>query len=104
MLVNILPNRSALYIIGEILETILKTGSTGISKSQLFSSVGLQTEVGEKYITQLVAAQYLHVEGESWRERTRYVVKLTPLGRNRIEWLITLSRELKDQPKSPGGH
>ncbi len=104
MLVNILPNRSALYIIGEILDTTLRAGSSGISKSQLFTSVGLQTEVGEKYITQLVAAQYLQVEGESWRERTRYVVKLTPLGRNRIEWLITLSRELKDQPKSPGGH
>jgi predicted transcriptional regulator len=88
--------RSALIIIQSILEQLIRTGSEGIVKSQIYGNIGLKTTIGEKYLDQMLKAQYITIEEEIWGvERIRQKVHITPLGRQRFEWFIKLNRELK---------
>jgi predicted transcriptional regulator len=79
-----------------MLEEIMREGDTGIVKTQLFTNLGLKTAVGEKYLQQLLNAEYAQVTEEPWgKERTRQIVKITPKGETRFQWFIRLSTELK---------
>jgi predicted transcriptional regulator len=87
--------RSALVIIQLILEELMKVGDEGVVKSQIYANLGLKTAVGEKYLDQLVNAEYLTVNEEQWgKERTRHVVRATMKGIQRFNWFIKLSTEL----------
>jgi predicted transcriptional regulator len=87
--------RSSLMIIQSILEDLLRAGVEGVIKTQIYSDLGLKTAVGEKYLDQLVKADYITINEEIWgKERTRQRVNITPLGRQRFEWFIKLSKEL----------
>jgi predicted transcriptional regulator len=87
--------RSALMIIQLMLEEIIKTGDEGIVKTQLFSDLGLKTKVGEKYLEQIIKAEYATMQEEAWgKERSRQVIKITAKGENRFQWFIRLSNEL----------
>jgi predicted transcriptional regulator len=88
--------RSALILIQSILEDLLRAGADGIIKTQIYADLGIKTAVGEKYLDQLVKANYISIEEEVWgKERTRQRVKISPLGRQRFEWFIRLNKELK---------
>ena len=81
--------RSALIIIQSILEELMKSGREGMVKTHIYKNVGLKTEVGEKYIEQLEAAEYLCIIEEPWgKERFRLRVNITPKGQKRFEWFI----------------
>ena len=88
--------RTALMIIQSILEECMKgENKAGIVKSQIYKNLGLKTAVGEKYLEQLIAAQYITLTEEIWgKERTRHRIKITPKGVQRFEWFIKLSNEL----------
>ena len=88
--------RSALIIIQSILEELMKSGHEGMVKTNIYKNVGLKTAVGEKYMEQLEAAEYLSITEELWgKERFRLRVQITPKGRKRFEWFIQLSNELE---------
>ena len=88
--------RSSLLIIHSILELLLRAGEDGLVKTQIYADLGLKTGVGEKYLDQLVSAEYITINEEVWgKERTRQRVNITPLGRQRFEWFIKLTKELK---------
>ncbi|MHA1745451.1 MAG: winged helix-turn-helix domain-containing protein [Promethearchaeota archaeon] len=88
--------RTALMIIQSILEECMKgENKAGMVKSQIYKNLGLKTAVGEKYLEQLIAAQYITLTVEQWgKERTRHMIKITPRGMQRFEWFIKLSNEL----------
>ena len=88
--------RSALVIIQSILEECMKgENKDGVVKSTIYKQLGLKTAVGEKYLEQLIAAQYITMTEEVWgKERTRHRVQITPRGMQRFEWFIKLSSEL----------
>ncbi len=88
--------RSALIIIQSILEELMKSGREGMVKTHIYKNVGLKTSVGEKYLEQLEAAEYLTITEEPWgKERFRLRVHITTKGQKRFEWFIQLSNELE---------
>jgi len=88
--------RSALIIIQGILEECMKgENKDGIVKSSIYKNLNLKTAVGEKYLEQLIKAQYITMTEEIWgRERTRHRVQITQRGIQRFEWFVKLSSEL----------
>jgi predicted transcriptional regulator len=87
--------RSNLQLIQLILELLIKAGSEGIVKTLIYSELGVKTAVGEKYLENLVKANYIRINEEPFgKERTRQIVHITTLGRQRFEWFIKLAKEL----------
>jgi predicted transcriptional regulator len=87
--------RSALMIIQLILEELIKIEKEGLVKSQLYKNIGLKTVVGEKYLEQLLGAEYVTVTEELWgKERYIHKVRITHKGIQRFQWFIRLSSEL----------
>ena len=81
---------------GLILEELIKTRDEGIVKTDLYNLVGLKTPIGEKYLNQLLSANYISLEKQRWGEvRERHIIKVTEKGRERYQWIIQLSNELK---------
>jgi predicted transcriptional regulator len=88
--------RSALMIIQSILEELMRNGAEGTVKTQIYNDLGLKTSIGEKYLEQLIKANYITITEEVWgKERSRQRVQITQLGRQRFEWFIKLNRELQ---------
>jgi predicted transcriptional regulator len=87
--------RSNLLLIQLILEQLIKAGNEGMVKTMMYAELGLKTAIGEKYMDQLLKASYITINEEPFgKERTRQIVQITPLGRQRFEWFIKLSKEL----------
>ncbi len=87
-------NRSAIVLIQKILELVIRAGSEGIVKSQIYADLKLKSTVGEKYLEQMVQADYISIREEDWGERVRNKVYITDKGKKRFEWFLTLSKEL----------
>jgi predicted transcriptional regulator len=87
--------RSNLLLIQLILEQLIKAGNDGIVKTLIYSEIGVKTAVGEKYLENLLKANYISMDEEAFgKERTRQIVHITQLGRQRFEWFIKLAKEL----------
>jgi predicted transcriptional regulator len=87
-------NRSAIVLIQKILELVIRAGSEGIVKSQIYADLKLKSTVDEKYLEQMVQADYISIREEDWGERVRNKVYITDKGKKRFEWFLTLSKEL----------
>ncbi len=87
--------RSAVMIIQLLLEELTRV-EDGMVKSELYKAVGLKTAVGEKYLDQLIKAEYLTLTEEKWgKERVRHVIRISTKGLARFQWFIRLSNELQ---------
>jgi predicted transcriptional regulator len=90
--------RSSLMIIGLMLEELIKVKDEGMIKADLFSVLGVKTPIGEKYLTQLLNANYAILEKQKWGDlREKHIVKITQKGIGRFEWIIQLSKELRSE-------
>ena len=88
--------RSSLMIIGLILEELIKKQNEGLTKADIYSIIGVKTPIGEKYINQLLTADYIILDKQKWGDlRERHIIKITDKGLKRYEWIIQLTNELK---------
>ena len=87
--------RSTMMIIHSILEESMRHDQEGLIKYKLFKNLSLRTSIGEKYLARLEQAGYLTVEQEYVGKKTRYRIKITPLGIERFEWFIRITTELR---------
>jgi predicted transcriptional regulator len=87
--------RPAIKIILKILECISKSQSKGRAlKTHIIQCANLKTTSAEKYFIMLKEAGYIEEKRLDWGEREVIAYELTPLGKSRYDWFITINDEL----------